>query len=92
MENDNIVYVGRKNTMVYVMAVMMQMNQGNTEVTIKARGKSISRACDVSEITKNKFMNQIKTDKIKIYTEEIQTENNEPLKISSIEILMKKIE
>ena len=92
MEHDNIVYIGKKNTMAYVMAVLMQMNQGNSEVTIKARGKAISRACDVSEITKNKFMNQIETDNIKIYTEEVQNENNETLKISAIEILMKKRE
>jgi len=90
MTEDNTVFVGKKGTMAYVMAVIIQMNKGNTEVTLKARGKAISRAVDVAEIVKNKFMNEIKTKDIKIYTEEIKRENEEDLKVSSIEILLEK--
>ena len=41
---ENIVYVGKKPTMNYVLAVVTQFNSGMSEVTIKARGNSISRA------------------------------------------------
>ena len=87
---DNIVFIGKKSTMVYVMAVIMQMNRGNTEVILKARGKAISRAVDVAEIVKNKFMNEIKAHDIKIYTEELKASDDTNLKVSSIEILLKK--
>jgi len=91
MTDDNIVYIGKKSTMAYVMAVIMQMNKGNTEVTLKARGKVISRAVDVAEIVKNKFINEVKVDNIHIYTEEIKTDNSEtPLKVSAMEIKLTK--
>lgn len=90
MGDDNIVYIGKKGTMAYVMAVIMQMNKGNTEVTLKARGKAISRAVDVAEIVKNKFSDEIKADSIRIYTEEVQGDGDNTLKVSAIEINLKK--
>lgn len=83
---ENIVFVGKKGTMSYVLAVVTQMNQGANEVVVKARGKAISRAVDVAEIVKNKFLTGAKTDYIKISTEEIATEEGNPLKLSAIEI------
>ena len=53
---ENIVYIGRKPTMNYVLAVVTQFNNGMREVTIKARGNSISRAVDVKEIVVNRFL------------------------------------
>ncbi|MDD5162870.1 MAG: DNA-binding protein Alba [Candidatus ainarchaeum sp.] len=84
--NENIVFVGQKGTMSYVLAVVTQMNQGASEVLVKARGKAISRAVDVAEIVKNKFMTTANTDSIKISTEEISTDEGNPLKLSAIEI------
>lgn len=40
----------------YVLAVVTQMNGGFSEVTLKARGMAISRAVDVAEIVKNRFL------------------------------------
>ncbi len=54
----NIVYVSKKGVMAYVLAVVTQFNAGAKEVTLKARGKVISRAVDAAEIVKNKFLNQ----------------------------------
>jgi hypothetical protein len=44
---DNVVFVGKKPTMSYVLAVITQFSEGAKEVHIKARGRSISRAIDV---------------------------------------------
>ncbi|MBN1941431.1 MAG: DNA-binding protein Alba [Candidatus Diapherotrites archaeon] len=87
-KEENVVFVGKKGTMSYVLAVVTQMNQGSKEVFIKARGKAISRAVDVAEIVKNKFVTDAKTAEIKIKTEEIATEEGNPLKLSAIEIKM----
>ncbi len=87
---ENVVFVGKKGTMSYVLAVVTQMNQGAKEVSIKARGKAISRAVDVAEIVKNKFITEAKTEEIKTSTEEITTEEGTPLKLSSIEIRLKR--
>ena len=90
MGDANTVYIGKKGTMAYVMAVIIQMNKGNTEVTLKARGKAISRAVDVAEIVKNKFSDEIKADTIRIYTEEVKGDGDNTLKVSAIEINLKK--
>ena len=50
MAEENIVYIGNKPVMNYVLAVVTQMNSGVTEVILKARGRAISRAVDVAEI------------------------------------------
>jgi len=86
----NIIYIGKKVTMSYVLAVITQFNQGVESVVIKARGKTISKAVDVSEIVKNKFVNTLKVKSINISTEEIITENNTPMKVSAIEITLSK--
>ena len=91
MGDDNTVYIGKKGTMAYVMAVIIQMNQkGNNEVILKARGKAISRAVDVAEIVKNKFADEIRADTIRIYTEEVKGDGDNTLKVSAIEINLKK--
>ncbi|MCK9292862.1 MAG: DNA-binding protein Alba [archaeon] len=88
--DQNTIFIGKKNTMSYVLAVITQFNQNADMVTIKARGKTISKAVDVSEIVKNKFVNSLKVEKIIISTEEIITENNTPMKVSAIEIVLSK--
>jgi len=85
----NFVYIGKKGAMAYVLAVVTQFGIGAKEVTIKARGKSISRAVDVAEIVKNRDPS-IKVVGINTSTEEVQTQEGRPLKVSSIEIIIKK--
>jgi len=76
--------------MAYVLAVVTQMNQGAKTVQIKARGRAISRAVDVAEIVKNKFVLDTKIGSVDIKTEEIKTEEGTPLKVSAIEITLSK--
>ncbi|MEM4663293.1 MAG: DNA-binding protein Alba [Candidatus Diapherotrites archaeon] len=90
MTKDNVVFVGKKSTMAYVLAVVTQMNQGVDEVIVKARGKAISKAVDVAEIVRNKFISDAKIDDIKISTEEVTSEDGKQLKVSAIEIKLKK--
>ena len=90
MAEENTVYIGKKGTMSYVLAVVTQLNQGSKDVNIKARGRAISRAVDVAEIVKNKFVTDIKIKKIGISTEEIPTTEGNPLKVSAIEINLSK--
>lgn len=87
---DNVVYIGKKSVMNYVMAVMTQFNQGNSDVSVKARGRSISRAVDVAEILRNKFLGEVELKNIDIQTEEMENENGTKSKVSSIEIILTK--
>lgn len=90
MANENVVFIGKKATMAYVLAVVTQVNQGTSEVMLKARGKAINRAVDVAEIVKNKFIQDMKIKDIKISTEDISTDDGNSLKVSAIEITLAK--
>jgi archaea-specific DNA-binding protein len=87
---DNIVYIGKKPTMNYVLAVATQFNSGYDTVTIKARGRSISTAVDVAEIVRNRFVQGLKVDDIRITTEVLEGEEGKTSNVSSIEIFLKK--
>ncbi len=70
MSRDNIVYIGRKPAMTYVMAVLATFNKQDI-VEIKARGRSISTAVDVAEIARNRYINNLAKPKITIDTERL---------------------
>ncbi len=88
--DNNTVYVGKKGTMGYVLAVVTQFNNGANEVSVKARGKLISRAVDVVEIVRHRFMPNSKVQNIAISTEELTSEDGSKNKVSSIEIKLQK--
>ncbi len=85
---ENIVYIGRKPTMNYVLAVVTQFNNGMREVTIKARGNSISRAVDVKEIVVNRFLPDLKEKGIRTSSEELTNEDGTKSKVSAIQIVL----
>jgi DNA-binding protein len=87
MIEDNVVYVGNKPVMNYVLAVVTQFNAGAKEVTIKARGRAISRAVDVTEVTKHRFLTGATVKDIKIGTEKMPSAGGET-NISIIEIVL----
>lgn len=88
MANENVVFVGKKNIMSYVLAVVTQFNNGVKEVVVKARGKVISRAVDVAEIVRNRFVNDAKVKDVRIMTEELTSEDGSTSKVSAIEITL----
>ncbi|MCX8200337.1 MAG: DNA-binding protein Alba [Candidatus Micrarchaeota archaeon] len=88
MANENVVFVGKKNIMSYVLAAVTQFNSGTKEVVIKARGKVISRAVDVAEIVRNRFVNDAKVKDVRIMTEELTSEDGSTSKVSAIEITL----
>jgi DNA-binding protein len=87
---DNVVYIGRKPSMSYVLAVMTQFTNGQPEVHIRARGRAISRAVDVAEIVRKRFAQDVKIKKIEIGTEEREIEGRGKVNVSTIEITLAK--
>ncbi len=90
MADDNTVFVGSKPPMNYVLAVITQFHNGAKKVYIKARGRAISRAVDVAEIVRNKFMSDLKIDNITTGTEELQGERGDKLNVSTMTITLEK--
>jgi len=74
----------------YVLAVVTQMNGGTNEVILKARGRAISRAVDVAEIVRNRFITDVTIASIDICTEEIMSNEGTSTNVSAIEIQLSK--
>ncbi len=90
---DNVIYIGKKPTMNYVLAVVTQFNSGQSKVTIKARGNAISKAVDVVEIARNRFITAMPNpsgEGIAIKSEEVQNEDGTKSKVSSMQIVLSK--
>ncbi len=87
----NVIYVGRKPPMDYVLAIITSFSGSNAkEVTLKARGQAITTAVDAVEITRHRFMKDLSVGKIAIGTEEMPAREGEsrPRMVSTIEITL----
>jgi DNA-binding protein len=89
MERSNTVFIGRKPVLNYVLACMTLFKSGHEEISVKARGQSISRAVDVVEVLKNRFMPNAEVVKIDIGTEQVQSEERGSSNVSTIDIHVK---
>jgi DNA-binding protein len=87
MPDDTTIFVGTKPVMNYVLAIVTQFNNGAEEVTIKARGKAISKAVDTTEIAISRFLQHVEKKSISIGTDILDTETGKT-NVSSIEIIL----
>lgn len=93
--DENVIFIGEKPFMNYVTGVVMQFtNKGSKEVIIKARGRFISRAVDVEQVTKNRFLKEhnVYTKEIKTSSEEFKNKEGRDVNVSTVEITLAKKE
>lgn len=89
MSKEGVVYIGRKPVMNYCLAVISTL-QENGRVALKARGRAISTAVDVAEVTRQRFMQGLIVDSIEIGTEELESMEGQMRNVSTITIHLKK--
>lgn len=89
MAEDEVVFVGNKPVMNYVLAVVTQFNSGARDVRIMARGRAISRAVDVAEVSRSRFLPDLRVVGIQISTETLESDRGET-NVSAIEITLGK--
>jgi len=93
MTEKNDVLIGRKPAMNYVLACITLFHGGANEVNVKARGRAISRAVDVVEIVRRRFLPDVKVKNIDVGTEQLASNEegrNTPTNVSTIEIKLGK--
>ncbi|WP_287583010.1 DNA-binding protein Alba, partial [Candidatus Borrarchaeum sp.] len=88
---DNCIYIGRKPVMSYVLAVITQLNKAE-DALIRARCRNISKAVDVAEIIKQRFMkDQADVKNIEIGSEIIKEDGGgRERNVSTINFLVKR--
>ncbi len=83
----NVVLVGKKPVMNYVLATLTLLNQGVNEIVVKARGRAISKAVDTVEIVRNRFLpGKIDVKEVKIGSQTVQGQDGRQSRVSTIEI------
>jgi DNA-binding protein len=92
-EKQDVIFVGNKPPMSYVLAIITAFSSGNPkEITLKARGQAITTAVDTAEITRSRFLKDLKVSKIAIGTAEMPPREgeNRSRMVSTIEITLSK--
>ncbi len=84
------ILVGMKPIMAYATAIMMHLQSGSKTLTVKARGRAISTAVDVVEVTRRRFFaGKLAIKEISIGTQVIG-EAGDSRNVSTIEIKLEK--
>ena len=89
---NDVIFVGNKPPMSYVLAIITAFSGNQKEVTLKARGQAITTTVDVAEITRHRFIKDIKVTRIAIGTAEMPPREgeNRSRMVSTIEITLNK--
>lgn len=89
INDDNVVFVGGKPLVNYVRGVITQFNKKDAkEVTIKSRGKFISKAVDVAEIARRSLEERnVYVREVKIASESFETADKKT-NISTMDIIL----
>lgn len=70
---------------------MQFTTQNANEVIVKARGKFISRAVDISEVATKRFLeNSVEINGIKTDSEDFENKEGKKVRVSTIELTLKK--
>ncbi len=91
MTEASAVLIGKKPVMNYVLACITFFHGGAKEVSIKARGRSISRAIDVAEVVRHRFLPDAKIKNISIGTDKLLPQDEDDsatVNVSTIEITL----
>lgn len=86
----NIIFIGRKPVSVYSTSLVM-LSGNNDNIIIKARGRNISIAVDVCQLTLRRFLKDWEVTNVKLGTSEMETEDKKQIFVSTIEIQISKI-
>ena len=92
-KQQDVIFVGNKPPMAYVLAIITAFSAGtNKMITLKARGQAITTAVDLAEITRSRFLKELKVSSIAIGTAEMPPREGETKSrmVSTIEIALAK--
>ena len=84
----DLVIMGVKPVMNYVVACITLFNEGNETVKIRARGKHINKAVDTVELLRRVFLRDLVVRKTRRDTDLLVRDDGNEAKVSVIEIVI----
>jgi len=91
-KDDNVIFIGEKPLINYVRGISVQLSvKKSPEVIVRSRGKFISKAVDVVEVAKRRFLEKegFKVKDMKIASEEFEREGRK-INVSTMDIIIGK--
>ena len=86
----NVIYIGKKGVMDYVLSSVLQLSQFSN-IVVKARGRAISKAVDISQVLINRFgEGKFFIKEANLGTEILHTPEGLPRNVSTIDIIIAK--
>lgn len=91
MENDSVLFIGKKDIERYIATALLMREEGVEEITMKARGQLIKKAVDIAEILRRRYFLDAERY-IEIGTEEMKMRDStdgKTLHVSTVDITYK---
>jgi len=86
----NVIYIGKKGVMAYVLSAVLQLSQSSF-IVIKSRGRAISKAVDVSQVLINRFgEGKFLIKECNLGTEAVHTPEGSTRNVSTCDIIVAK--
>ena len=86
----NLIRIGKKPVLSYVVACVTLFNSGKKEIMVRARGRSISKAVDTVEMLRNSFLKGVFIKSVEIGSENVRSYDGRGTSVSIIEIILAK--
>jgi len=86
----NLVRIGKKPVMNYVVACVTLFNSGRGEIMVRARGQAICKAVDTVEMLRRAFVKDLVIKSINVGSEDVTRQDGTVASISTIEITLGK--
>lgn len=90
MNQDNLIRVGSKPIMNYIVACVTLFNSHMDEVVLRARGRAIPTAVDTVLMLRKAFLKDVFVKSIQIGSDDIPNSEGKKLTISTMEITLSK--
>jgi len=87
--SEAVILVGKKPTTNYVIATVMQFNQGTKRVVLKARGAAVARAVAAAVMVRDRFLpGKVKVADVKLLSDKITGQAGRERTVAAIEVVL----
>lgn len=86
---NNLIRIGKKPLMSYVVACVTLFNSGINKIIVRARGRAITKAVDVVQMLRRSFFKGLIVNSIRVGSDDIKFQGRD-LTVSTIEIILSK--
>lgn len=87
--SEAVILVGKKPTTNYVIATVMQFNQGTKKVVLKARGAAVARAVATAVMVRDRFLpGKVKVSDVRLISDRIAGQVGKERVVAAVEIVL----